>query len=61
MQKDLLVYTDEDKIAMLKEFDRNTDSIKQDIEAIKNWVQKQPHLSAPPCKCKIGNITNLFV
>lgn len=43
--QELLIFTEEDKIAIMKEFDRTPENVIQDIESIKSWLNKQAYLA----------------
>lgn len=50
--KKIMFYTDEDLTAVLKLYDRDTKTIQNDIDTIKNWMKTQPHLPEIPGKSK---------
>lgn len=40
----LITYTEEDHKKILKEFNRDPESVKEDVKTIKTWYAAQPHL-----------------
>lgn len=48
--RDLMQYSEEDHIELLKEFGRTPETVKQDIEIVRTFLQKQPHLPEVPGK-----------
>lgn len=45
--------SDTEKIEILKKFGLSPEIVKKDVEAIKDWLRKQPHLAQIPSKCEI--------
>lgn len=45
-----LEWTEEDRIEILKAYDRTPESMAQDVESIKKWIEQQPHLPEMPGK-----------
>lgn len=42
--KEIMLYTEEDMLAVLKCFGRTQKSAEEDVEAIENWLKTQPHI-----------------
>lgn len=49
--KQLMQYSEEDLVAILKHFGRTKKDIQADVDIIKNWLQMQPHIPEMPGEC----------
>lgn len=41
---EFLQYTEEQRETILKEYNRTPSNIKDDVNAIREWIKSQPHL-----------------
>lgn len=48
--RDLLLWNEEDRIELLNDYGRTVETVKQDIEIVRTFLQKQPHLPEIPGK-----------
>lgn len=49
-----------DKSKILNKYNRDVKSIKEDVDSIRDWMKKQPHISSYDV-CKFANIFCFFV